>query len=474
MSATEKLQWSTRWRAEEGAGWSSRQELTGRQGPVEWSANQRLRSGEYPWFAHTSVAASCRLGSGTLWAGDLALQLGAGGLAGRAGSFGLTPGALRDHATLALGSGSTWRPEWRGIGWTGTRGRFHMGGLLSRTSRDASADGQGFVLDLVQDESPSRRARIGSFRDDQLALWLGSKGPRLGWEFQSLARRLPERSTHSRTGWALGLRHRQGAWTPRAMIVRGDHRLVWVQSRFSPRRKPRLALDFWRGERGSRQDFAQPPVPLPRVGSGSGMAVALSVPMQGAWQGYVFSVEEQRQQERDSPLDALNWSSEWGLRLQRRKQGQSQALSISSISGGIRYALQFQRDLGARLSVNGSLKLAGNPGASARSSFFQIRVGQEWGEWRLHALLREEGATRLGQLFFPVPGIPQLESGSGDSDRIGLGFLRNAGVGRTGHGRIAVTLERVIRFREKRVGVYTVQEIRDRWKMALNWSWFLG
>jgi hypothetical protein len=471
---TEGIRLEGSWRTGQEEDWSLVQRLSGTGKHLDWQLSMRQREREFPWPARGGAAVSRAAFGGQWLAGQLGLRLGDGALFGRGGSFGLAPADAARHASLGFGSASTWRPELWGTGWKSQVAGLRVGLVLSRTPRDLSSDGRGFVLDLDYDDSPSRLARRNAFREDQIAGWLGSDGPRFGWELQGLARRLPEAAAAARTGLAVGLSHRSGAWQQRMSWVRSEHRLVWLQARWQRRLSPRLQLDLWKGRRGQRTDFSELPVAVPRHGSGVGMASVLEVPLRGAWARWTVAGEELRTQERAGPEEERYWEREWGVRAGVRNKAWQWNLALSRISGRARYALQFQKSVAPRVSLSGTLKAAADPGAGARSSFFQIRVEQNRGDVRFHVLLRDQGAARLGQLFFPVPGLPQLESGSGDSDRMGLGLQRKVGVGRHGHGRIAVTLERVIRFREKREGAFTVREPRDRWKMALVWSWFPG
>lgn len=472
--ATEGIRLEGSWRTGQEEDWSLVQQVSGNGRALDWRIALRQREREFPWPARGGATLSRPAFGGEWFAGQLSLRLGDGALFGRGGSFGLAPAEAARPASLGFGNASTWRPELWGTGWKGTKAGWRMGLVLSRTPRDLSSDGRGFVLDLAYDDSPSRLARRMAFREDQLAGWLGSDGARFDWELQGLMRRLPADAAAARTGVGVGIGHRTGAWEQRLSWVRSEHRLVWLQATWQRRFSPRLQLDLWRGRRGERTDFSELPVPVPRHGNGAGMAAVLEVPLRGALARWTVAAEELRSQEREGPEEPLLWQREWGLRAGVRSKAWQCNLALSRISGRARYALQFQKSVAPRVSLSGNLKAAADPGAGARSSFFQIRVEQNRGDVRFHVLLRDQGAARLGQLFFPVPGLPQLESGSGDSDRMGLGLQRKVGVGRHGHGRIAVTLERVIRFREKREGAFTVREPRDRWRMALVWSWFPG
>lgn len=474
LAATLQPVLSGRWHGGQDQEWSLEQRVSGRRRDLEWSLVFRQRQHETPWPARFALGLQGASPWGQWWVGRLNLDLGGGALYGRSGGFALSPPRAGARARVGMGSASSWRPELWGVGWQHTVHRLEGGLVLSRTPRDLSSDGRGFVLDMLHDLGPTRAPRINAFREDQLAGWLGSSAPAGGWHCAGLVRNLPDGAAQSRSGVALTLDRRMGPWQLAGSLVRSEHRLAWAQARWQRKRQPGLQLDLWHGQQGERRDFAQLPVPVPNHGPGLGLASRLSLPLKGPFGPWTLELEERRRQLRDTAAEPLLWQRDWNLAARLAGPEEALGLAFSSISGSARYALQFRKNLGPGLEIHYQLKASAEPGASARSSFFQIRVEQDRSAARFHVLLRDQGADRPVQLFFPVPGLPQLESGSGDSDRLGLGLQRETGVGRYGHGRMAVALERVIRFREKREGAFTVREPRDRWRMGLTWSWFPG
>jgi hypothetical protein len=151
---------------------------------------------------------------------------------------------------------STTRPPERGISLEAGHGRLRGGVLLAATGRDLSADGLGFRLDLLHDQST--RQRVGAWHDRLALGWLTAGDPQ-GWTGQLLAgtRRAPRgggsltglQASRRVAGTRLGLGWEAGAHgLARLQMRREAGRSFWQ-------------VDAWRGQRGPAV-FASPALPV--------------------------------------------------------------------------------------------------------------------------------------------------------------------------------------------------------------------
>ena len=233
-----------------------------------WSLRGGLArtDGEIEAAPHRALWVGCRLPAGwRLGLGDQLAATEAGAALGR-GRGGL-PARLAGGLRLRPGTASSWQPEDRGLSVSRETGPLRGGLLLAATRRDATARGDGFLLDL--EHGPATKERLGAWRDRLGLVWL-TRELRLGWEAHGLVgRRWTPAGEIALDGLQLLRRTTRGclglAWEE------GEARLAQVQAG-ARWRGGWWQADVWRGRAG-RLRYARPALHLGAGRPGSGLAL---------------------------------------------------------------------------------------------------------------------------------------------------------------------------------------------------------